>query len=67
MGKRPTLDVVYWYIDFFPSSKMDGVWMMKHFFIEILEVLRQFLKAKPNGIVYKSHLKMKKPKCLTHL
>jgi hypothetical protein len=36
IGKRPTLDVVYWYIDFSPFSKMDGVWMMKHFFIAIL-------------------------------
>jgi hypothetical protein len=39
IGKRPTLDVVYWYI---------------------------FLKAKPNGLVNKSHPKMKKSKCLTH-
>lgn len=36
IGKRPTLDVVYRYIDFFPFSKMDGVWMMGHFFIAIL-------------------------------
>jgi hypothetical protein len=35
IGKRPTLDVVYWCIDFFPFSKMDGVWMMKHFLIAI--------------------------------
>jgi len=31
-----------------------------------LEVLTQFSKAKLNGNMHKSHVKMQKSKCLTH-